>query len=201
MARCTGRILFGCFYFVACAIVPLAALWPAGDPYSQVTAMFLAAQDGNDAAMDEILRGGLDVDCRDVTGITPLMAAARAGQLDAVRKLLAAGARINACAAVFGTPLMVAANCGRHDVLRELIERGADVNAIDPTGQTALWYARMTGDDEAVRILTAAGAVVEGHFTAPREREAIEQASVELPPRLGRERDVADALFGEEPGY
>jgi hypothetical protein len=93
LTKCAGRILFGCFYFVACAIVPLAALWPANDSHPQTRAMFLAAQDGNVAAIDKILRGGLDVDCCDETGITPLMAAARAGKVGAVRKLLAAGRR------------------------------------------------------------------------------------------------------------
>jgi ankyrin repeat protein len=163
--KCAGRTLFGCFYFVACVIAPLAVLWPAHDLQRQMTSMFAAAQHGNVVAIDEVLRGGLDVDCRDETGITPLMAAARAGQVDAVRKLLAAGARINACAAVWGTPLMLAASGGHHDVMRELIARGADVNAANPTGQTALWYARVAADDEAVRILIAAGAVAEGHNT------------------------------------
>ena len=114
LTKSTGRILFGCFYFVFCTIAPLAAaLWQANDSHAQTTAMFLAAQNGNVAAMDKILRGGLDVDCRDETGITPLMVAARGGKLAAVRKLLAAGARINACAAVVGTPVFPARSVAR----------------------------------------------------------------------------------------
>ena len=158
-------LVFG--YLVTWTIVPLVALWPAGDPHPQTTAMFLAVQRGDLAAIDETLRGGVDVDSHDDTGITLLMAAARAGHIDAVRKLLAAGARIDTCAPTFGTPLMVATISGRHDVMRELVDRGANVDAVSPTGQTALWYARICGDEEAARILIAGGAVAEGRSAVP----------------------------------
>jgi ankyrin repeat protein len=165
-AQRARRILFGCFYLVSCATVPLAALWPAGDPHAQTTAMNLAAQRGNIAEMKALLRGGVDVNCADETGITPLMAAARGGQVAAVRKLLAVGARIDARAPVLGTPLILAIVNVQHDVMRELIARGADVDRADATGQTPLGCARNAGDDQAVRILIAAGAVAEGHFNA-----------------------------------
>jgi uncharacterized protein len=167
IGQCTRRALFCCYYIVACVITPLVALWPQGDPHPQTTAMIWAAQRGDVPSMDEILRGGVNVDSRDDAGITPLMAAARGGQLDAVRKLLAAGATIDMCATVHGTALMLAVTCGHHEIMRELIARGADVNSVTPTGQTALWYARLSEDHEAVRILTAAGAVAEGRAAAP----------------------------------
>src|SRR5262245_7558353 len=126
IAQRTKRALCCCYCMAACVIAPLAALWPQGDPHPQRTTMFEAAQRGNVAAMNDILRGGLNVDCRDETGLTPLMAAARGGQLEAVRKLLAAGARIDAYAPVFGTPLMIATANRHHEVMRELIARGAD---------------------------------------------------------------------------
>ena len=169
------RLLLAFGYLAAWATVPLVAIWPAGDPHPQTTAMFLAAQQGTVAAIDEILRGGQDVDSPDETGITPLMEAARSGRIDAVRKLLAAGASIDACSPVVGTPLMVAVVSGQHDIMRELIPRGADVDAANLTGQTALWCARLGGDEEAVRILIAGGALAEGRSAVPREREVIEQ--------------------------
>src|SRR4051812_49099307 len=116
------------FCLVACSLVLLAALWPAGDPGPRPTAMVLAAGRGNVAAIDELLRGGVDVDYRDEYGVTPLMAAARAGQLGAVRTLLAAGARIDACGPQCGTPLMCAALFGHHEVLHVLIDGGAQVD-------------------------------------------------------------------------
>jgi ankyrin repeat protein len=158
-------LLFG--HFATWAMVLLLAIWPAGDAHPQTTAMFLAIQHGNLSATDEFLRGGVDVNSRDESGITPLMAAARGGHIDVVRRLLAAGARIDACVPVWGTPLMVAAVSGQHDVMRELVARGANVDAVSPTGQTALWIARMAGDEKAVRILTAAGAVAEGRCAVP----------------------------------
>ena len=130
-SKSAERVLLVVGYLAAWATVPLVAIWPAGDPHPQTTAMIQAAQQGNVAAMDTVLRGGLDVDSRDDTGITPLMAAARTGHIDAVRKLLAAGARIDACAPASGTPLMAATNSGHHDVMRELIKRGANVDAIN----------------------------------------------------------------------
>ena len=161
------RILLFFGYLAACATVPLVAIWPAGDPHPQTTAMIMAAHQGNVAAMDEILGRGLDVDSRDECGITPLMAAARTGHIGAVRKLLAAGARIDACAPVTGTPLMAATIGGNHDVMRELIERGANVDAANQTGQTALWWARVRDDKEAVWVLLAGAARAEGRAAVP----------------------------------
>jgi ankyrin repeat protein len=179
------RVLLFVCYLAAWVMVPLLAIWPAGDPHPEATAMFLAAQSGNVPAMNKILRGGLDVDCCDEMGTTPLMIAARIGHLGAVRKLLAAGASIDACAPVYGTPLMAAVMNGHHDVMRELIERGANVDAVNPTGQTALWHARSCSDEEAVRILIAAGAVAEGHSTVPSEPEVVEQgADIQTPSEM-----------------
>jgi ankyrin repeat protein len=161
-----GRVLLALGHLVACVMVPLVAIWPAGDPNPRATAMFLAVQRGNVAAIDAALRDGLDVDSRDDTGVTPLAAAARGGHLEAVRRLLAVGAAMDASVPVVGTPLMVAAMNGHHDVMRELIDRGAKVNAAArPTGRTALWYARVNDDEDAVRLLIAAGAVAEGDAT------------------------------------
>ena len=193
ITKSAGRILLVFGHLAACGMVPLVAMWPAGDPNPQMTEMFLAVRGGNVAAMDAILRRGLDVDCCDETGITPLMAAARAGQVDAVRKILAAGARIDACAPVFGTPLMVAVVSGRHDIMRELIERGADVDAANLTGQTALWSARLGGDEEAVRILIAGGACAEGDSTAPSEAGVIEQGADMRTPSETRAIETSDS--------
>ena len=177
IAGSAKRILLGFGYLVACATVPLVAIWPAGDPHPQTTAMILAADQGNVAAIDEILRDGLDVEARDDTGTTPLMAAARSGRIDAVRKLLAAGARIDACNPVTGTALMAATHSGYHDVMRELITRGANVDAASPTGQTALWWARIGGDEGAVRILIAAGARAEGPAAVLSDRAVIKRGA------------------------
>jgi uncharacterized protein len=195
IAASTKRGPLGFGYLAACAVVPLVALWPSVDPHPQTTAFLTAAQRGDVAAIDEILQGGLDVDCRDEDGVTPLMAAARRGQLVAVHKLLAAGAGIDNCAPVLGTPLMFASSLGgHHDVMHKLIESGADVNAANAYGHTALWYARVSDDAEVVRILTAAGAVAEGH-PSPRAvaTETSSTASGEREPRRKSCGQVAGA--------
>jgi ankyrin repeat protein len=158
-----------CYHLVACGIVLLVALWPAvdPDPHPQTTAISLAAGRGDVAAMDRLLRSGLNVDCADEYGMTPLMTAARAGQLGAVQRLLAAGARVDACSPLFGTPLMLAALYVHPQIVHELIEHGAHVDAANEFHHTALWHARVSGDNESVRILIAAGAVDEGDSDAP----------------------------------
>ena len=147
------RLIF--CHLVIWAMGPLLVLWLAGG--TRPTPLFVAAEEGDLAGIEEALRRGEDVDSRDRLGITPLIAAARCGELEAVRKLLAAGAQIDACADVFGTALMFAVIHGQHDVMRELVRHGADVDAVNPTGQTALWYARTGSNEEAVRILIAGG--------------------------------------------
>ena len=162
------RALRCCYCLAACGIVVLVALWPAAepDPHPQTTAMSLAVESGDVAAMDGLLRKGLEVDCTDEYGITPLMIAARTGQLGAVQRLIAAGARIDACS-LFGTPLMLAALYRHHQIMHELIEHGAHVGVTNELGRTALWYARVADDDEEVQMLIAAGAVAQGDSVAP----------------------------------
>ena len=170
MTESAERVLLVFCYLVTWALCRWWRLWPAGDPHPQTTAMILAAERGDLAAIDETLRGGLDVDSRDAVrrhaahGRRPhrpdrrgTQAPRRRRQDRRLRRRIrnaADGRRRH----------------GDHDVMRELVERGANVDAVNPTGQTALWYARMGGDEEAVRILIAGSACTEGRSARSGER-------------------------------
>ncbi len=69
---------------------------PAQSPSSRnrlgKTALLLAAEKGNLAIVEALLRRGADVDQASIEGVTPLMAASYAGAAPVVKRLLAAGA-------------------------------------------------------------------------------------------------------------
>jgi ankyrin repeat protein len=93
--------------------------------------MQLAALNGSAPMLDELIKGGANVNAPlSASGDAALMLASKAGRVDAVKVLLDHGARIDAKES-WGdtTALMWAVAEGNHDVVKLLIERGADVNA------------------------------------------------------------------------
>jgi hypothetical protein len=67
-------------------------------PYtgSAQQSLFSACREGHVATVEEILRDGIEVDCRDANDCTPLMEAAVYGQSEVVECLLSYGADVNA---------------------------------------------------------------------------------------------------------
>jgi ankyrin repeat protein len=98
-----------------------------------VTALSLAATNGNAALLEILFKAGANPNAADVSlreGRTLLMLAARTGSGDAVRLLLAHGGAVNAIESRTGTTaLMWAASENRADAIRALVAAGADVNA------------------------------------------------------------------------
>jgi len=84
----------------------------------------------------------IDVNIRDVSGITALMCASAKGYYDVVKMLINHGADVNNrdIQQQFSA-LMCAAENGHEKVVRILLEHGADVNAQGNKGQTALMLA------------------------------------------------------------
>jgi ankyrin repeat protein len=106
------------------------------------TALHLAAQAGETAAMGRLIAGGASVGAVTSTGATPLMLAAASGKADAVKLLLEQSADANAAEAANGeTALMFAAALDRADAIRELLAHGADPartsKVVDLSGVTA----------------------------------------------------------------
>lgn len=88
------------------------------------TALFQAAKWGHYLVVDCLIRGGADVNFRNVREQTPLFQAASA---DVAGRLIEAGADVNASSDTGETPLAIHWRNGRWDVVKLLIERGATV--------------------------------------------------------------------------
>jgi ankyrin repeat protein len=160
-----------------------------------LTALALAAQAGDDAALSVLLRGGADVDATSRHGQTPLMIA---GSADAVNALCGAGADTDAADPTGQTPLIAAARRGNVDVLIALLGQGADADAATVTGVTPLHLAAAIDPEqraaEAARALLGAGAPVDeqtdaGH-TALMVAAAVGNAAV-TQTLLDHDADVA----------
>lgn len=113
----------------------------------------------SDREMVEVLvRGGADVNLRNVTGETPLSAAARDGDVARVKILLDLGADIDPGDLAGRTPLAHALMAGRTAVAVALLDAGADPNRPGIDGRTPLHNAALMPDGAAIPILLQARA-------------------------------------------
>jgi uncharacterized protein len=100
-----------------------------------VTALYLAAVNGNAAILRNLLDHGSNANQVEKSGETVLMVAARSGSTDAVRILLERGAKPNTTEPQLQlTALMIAAKEGFADVVRVLLEYKADIHMRSRTG-------------------------------------------------------------------
>ncbi|HET9195953.1 MAG TPA: ankyrin repeat domain-containing protein [Vicinamibacterales bacterium] len=120
-----------------------------------------AAERGNLAEIQALVKKGADINAARVDGLTALHAAVYADRLDIVDVLLAAGAKAAATDRYGVTPLYLAAVNGNADIVRRLIDAGADPNATDAGGETVLMTAARTGSPAALRVLLERGARVD----------------------------------------
>lgn len=119
-----------------------------------------AAQAGNSQRVSRYLAEGLDVNARNVFGMTALHEAALTGQDEVVRLLLEKGADVHAVGAERCTALHDAAMRNHVNIARMLLERGADVNAPNINGLTPLHIASRELQPDMVRFLIRHGADV-----------------------------------------
>lgn len=126
---------------------------PAGN-----SLLHIAARNGNDSLIAELLKQKANPNIRNRVGDTPLMLAAYAGKLTAVDALLAGGAQINLPG---WTPLHYAVFAAQPEMVARLLEKGADVNARAPNQQTALMLAAKVGNETIARLLLNAQADVD----------------------------------------
>lgn len=94
-----------------------------------ITPLFMAANNGNAAIIEVLLKAGAGPNSVKANGTTVLMLAASSGNPDAVKILLDHGADVNAKESVHGqTALMFAAALNRDAAIRMLLAHGADPN-------------------------------------------------------------------------
>jgi ankyrin repeat protein len=115
-----------------------------------------AAQDGDLAAVQDLLAKGAMVDGKDATGKTALLwAAPGRDNPEMVKLLIAKGADVNAKDNDGETALMIAASQSNPGILAALIEAGAEVNAQNNAGGTALMAASARANLDEIKILLA----------------------------------------------
>lgn len=128
---------------------------------NQSPALFLAAQAGDRATVDMLLRLGAPVDGQTRGGDTPLMAAAFAGHHNVCLQLLESSAEVNRRNLDGMTPLLYAVRGGHAEIVTKLIESGAALNVADANGVTPLHWAAVEGRLTIVDKLLARGAEVD----------------------------------------
>jgi ankyrin repeat protein len=120
-----------------------------------------AAERGDRAAVQQLIRSGADVNAAQGDGTTALHWAAAKEDAEMAKMLLAAGASVKAVTREGDmTPLIMASMAGDTDVIEVLIGAGADVNATKSAGTTPLMLAAASGKVEAVKTLLDHGAGV-----------------------------------------
>ncbi|MBM3373776.1 MAG: ankyrin repeat domain-containing protein, partial [Betaproteobacteria bacterium] len=139
------------------SLMLLAILAPVPVHASAYDDMQVAIRNGNESAVMDLLRRGMDVDTVNPQGETLLMMAAREGKPAVVRALLAGMARLQARSPIGESALMLAAIHGHAEVVRMLLDAGAPVNQ---PGWTALIYAATRNRVDIARLLIARGAEV-----------------------------------------
>lgn len=157
---------------LAVAGLPVAAqVPPAPAEIAAYQGLHAAAQRGDLAALQRLLKAGAPVDATDGVGRTPLHVATFARQREAVRALVQAGADTARLEHGRYDAVTIAAVADDEDTLRVLLQLGASAKLVTSRYDgTALIAAAHLGHDGVVRQLIAAGAPLDHvnnlHWTA-----------------------------------
>ena len=119
-----------------------------------------AAQNGDKAAVQKLIRSKADVNAPQVDGATALHWAVYRGDADLLDMLIRAGADIKAANSEGVTPLSMAALYGNAGMIDRLIKAGADAKQRGPNGESMVMLAARNGNPQAVTVLLEAGADV-----------------------------------------
>ena len=123
-------------------------------------ALLQHAEQGNNEAVELLLKAGLSPNSKLSGGWTPLMSAATHGHIEVVDVLLEGGADANIKGIDNKTALTAAAWNGHTDVVKKLLANGARINERSTDGWTALMYAAWNGHRPVVEVLLRAGAQI-----------------------------------------
>ena len=165
------RCLGAWFAVVLCGVAPAVAAG-ADAPLAD------AVERRDRVAVDHLLRASIDVNARQVDGMTALHWAAYHDDAALAGRLVEAGADVRAANRYGVTPLSLAAENANVALVERFLAAGADPNTTLPGGETVLMTAARSGRVGAVRALVAAGADVEAREPA-RGQTALMWAAAE----------------------
>lgn len=119
--------------------------------------LIYAARTGDVNWLNEMIKGGADVNSSNEDQETPLIWAAFNGHYRVVRTLLDNGARVNDRGKEGWSALMAAVETGREDMVKLLLERGADASFKTDMGDTALTLAQKNGHSNIIELIQGYG--------------------------------------------
>lgn len=121
-----------------------------------------AAASGNIEKLKELLRLGVDINCKNIYGATALFGACYNGYEDSVKFLIESGIDVNAANDNNDIALSGVILYGYVDIIKMLIEAGSNVNHIDKNGLPPLYFSVIKGyvapNPEIVELLLTNGA-------------------------------------------
>jgi ankyrin repeat protein len=136
-----------------CFLLLFAQIGHKQETLSQSELLHRSAMRGETAAIEMLLKLGVDVNSVDSHGKTPLHDACLKGHLETARLLLDRGAKIGARDEDGATPLHDAALGGSTKAIDLLLQRKADIGARDSKGLTPLDYALKMDRSDAAQLL------------------------------------------------
>jgi len=143
---------------VAARTAVMACFLASANPLLAQSELADAVMQQDSAAVQSLLKGGIDVNGSQADGATALHWAVYHGDTALAKELLQAGANPAAANRNGSTPMWLAATQGDAAMLGTLLEGGADANEELPLGRRPLMLAARSGVVEAVRILLDKGA-------------------------------------------
>lgn len=127
----------------------------------QATAIADVAMRGDAAALQAIVKHGVNVNTAQGDGMTALHWTALNGDAASTALLLSAGAKVDLVTRLGGyTPLHLAASRGHAAVVARLLDAGSAAAAVTGTGVQPLHLAAQSGSADAVTLLLGRGADV-----------------------------------------
>lgn len=109
--------------------------------YYLPTVFITAAENGDKAKVEDLIKKGVDINTKNKNGETALIRALKYRQKSIFNILLKNGANVNTKDSYGYTPLMYAVDRGSADFGKLLLAKNADVNAKNNKGETALMIA------------------------------------------------------------
>jgi CubicO group peptidase (beta-lactamase class C family) len=117
------------------------------NPTARVS-LHMAALQGNIEAVRQHIKGGSDLNQKDVYGSSPLMVATTFGRTEVAGVLIEAGADMTISDHYGSTPLHVAALLSRTEIVKALLDNGANKYLRNNSGSTALDIVSAPFDDD-----------------------------------------------------